>query len=1115
MWEGWLASRAGSPAGSVGPRRYCVLIGAALYSYESASAYRRHSPPCSVVELIGCSVFEGSLVYVTAGGHSQYCTFLSPKEKEEWLVAMKFGVEMHLGQPARVSEPTGLQPGAAAESDTCQVTGVSFGVTNPRYNCSSCGCACTHESCSREIPLPQHGMDQAVRVCTRCFLAQHLLCHLSMLNNMFACHLHERQLALRGRPFALAQMKKHCQTTEMEADSVKEGLVLLEKGLVREEEFGRLLQAEQRYQRDEAANGFVAHFQAIAENCDDQVLCLVTLLMEEDISIYEFQVAIVALYQVKLHDIDFYWPQLVHALYQLIPAHTLEGILKVELLEDFLLWCCRLSAHLALKLIWLENGYLEDITTSPVADTGKQVNLIRLCMELEELMLEGAPQHACESRHVQHSLIHPTGSQSSLLAGHLLRLQHLRARVAAEYHISYKAKLWTHQCHTEDKLLQPPPGMARNASGDLASYFENQLVFVQHLVDIAERLRFVEPPEKRQDALKQELAKLETLGLQGYVPCCKASDPICPIVRVPANEGHVFKTKARAPTLITCETACPRLHGSDRKKGMKQQLSRGSSGSRSSQADDDMRLHEEINELLLAGKAMMRTAASAISLTATTAMPPPRAPALNSTATMYAEVADQLNVQLRVEEDGSSDEEAVVVADACAALAEVSPEHEGPRESDEGSKPGKGSETTALNGKTAATAAVLWSGPPSPCSEFEFDAPEDPEMDLESSLMIDVREELKDHRIVQGRGESARRNVPPESPASNMRDEQFARLEAVQKLFDDGVITEDELRAVLAADRSFVSALEAHHHLDLQFCAGLAFGESWAKKKARIKAESPHSKLEGWDITSIIVKSNDDLRQEVLAIQLIELCCRVFAEARLSSLAAAVKPYMIIACGASTGLMQTLTDASSLDSLKKRPTWRGLEQHFKSLYGEKRDEGFKNAREAFISSVAAYSLICYCFSVKDRHNGNILLDTEGHLVHIDFGFLLGLAPGGAWSIETSPFKLTTEMVEVMGGLESPGFDSFVYSFTCGYLALQANALRIIKLVAIMGKDSPYPCFQGKDIDDITRRLRERLRPHLGRRKTIEVCVQLIKESYANAATSRYDWYQNYNNGIAA
>ena len=59
------------------------------------------------------------------------------------------------------------------------------------------------------------------------------------------------------------------------------------------------------------------------------------------------------------------------------------------------------------------------------------------------------------------------------------------------------------------------------------------------------------------------------------------------------------------------------------------------------------------------------------------------------------------------------------------------------------------------------------------------------------------------------------------------------------------------------------------------------------------------------------------------------------------------------------------------------------------------------------------------------------MDTEGHIIQIDFGFLLSLAPGGTFSLETAPFKLTEEMVEVLGGLESQLFGEFVKGFTSG------------------------------------------------------------------------------------
>lgn len=48
----------------------------------------------------------------------------------------------------------------------------------------------------------------------------------------------------------------------------------------------------------------------------------------------------------------------------------------------------------------------------------------------------------------------------------------------------------------------------------------------------------------------------------------------------------------------------------------------------------------------------------------------------------------------------------------------------------------------------------------------------------------------------------------------------------------------------------------------------------------------------------------------------------------------------------------------------------------------------------------------------------ILLDAEGRLIHIDFGFILGMAPGGNFALETCPFKLPTDYVNVLGGLES-------------------------------------------------------------------------------------------------
>ena len=62
------------------------------------------------------------------------------------------------------------------------------------------------------------------------------------------------------------------------------------------------------------------------------------------------------------------------------------------------------------------------------------------------------------------------------------------------------------------------------------------------------------------------------------------------------------------------------------------------------------------------------------------------------------------------------------------------------------------------------------------------------------------------------------------------------------------------------------------------------FRESWAAKKARIRAASPYGHLPSWDVFSVIVKTGADLRQEQLAVQLIGEFGRIWEEKGSSEL---------------------------------------------------------------------------------------------------------------------------------------------------------------------------------------------------------------------------------------
>ena len=107
--------------------------------------------------------------------------------------------------------------------------------------------------------------------------------------------------------------------------------------------------------------------------------------------------------------------------------------------------------------------------------------------------------------------------------------------------------------------------------------------------------------------------------------------------------------------------------------------------------------------------------------------------------------------------------------------------------------------------------------------------------------------------------------------------------------------------------------------------------------------------------------------------------------------------------------------------------------------------------------MAGYSLLCYFLQIKDRHNGNILLDSKGHVIHVDFGFLLSNSPGNMKFEDT--FKLTQEYVDVMGGTGSKHFAKFMKLMTKGFFCLREHAEEIISFVEmtlISGMD--LPCF---------------------------------------------------------
>ena len=80
-----------------------------------------------------------------------------------------------------------------------------------------------------------------------------------------------------------------------------------------------------------------------------------------------------------------------------------------------------------------------------------------------------------------------------------------------------------------------------------------------------------------------------------------------------------------------------------------------------------------------------------------------------------------------------------------------------------------------------------------------------------------------------------------------------------------------------------------------------------------------------------------------------------------------------------------MPDATSRDEMG-RATVNDLMDFFVAKYGGEHTVAFQKARLNFIHSMAAYSVACYILQIKDRHNGNIMIDGEGHIVHVGLLF---------------------------------------------------------------------------------------------------------------------------------
>ena len=148
------------------------------------------------------------------------------------------------------------------------------------------------------------------------------------------------------------------------------------------------------------------------------------------------------------------------------------------------------------------------------------------------------------------------------------------------------------------------------------------------------------------------------------------------------------------------------------------------------------------------------------------------------------------------------------------------------------------------------------------------------------------------------------------------------------------------------------------------------------------------------------MKAGEDIRRESLVMQVISKMNGWFQTEIPEKYQPVMRPYTIMCVGGDAGLLECLSDAKSIDEVKKKTDgFVSLRDYFERAYGppsrshmpsnfnvyphgpqvlgapppsQSGEISFDQAQDNFLRSLVGYSLVCYVLQIKDRHNANIL-----------------------------------------------------------------------------------------------------------------------------------------------
>uniref|UniRef100_A0A669E998 phosphatidylinositol-4,5-bisphosphate 3-kinase n=1 Tax=Oreochromis niloticus TaxID=8128 RepID=A0A669E998_ORENI len=210
------------------------------------------------------------------------------------------------------------------------------------------------------------------------------------------------------------------------------------------------------------------------------------------------------------------------------------------------------------------------------------------------------------------------------------------------------------------------------------------------------------------------------------------------------------------------------------------------------------------------------------------------------------------------------------------------------------------------------------------------------------------------------------------------------------------------------------------------------------------------------DMVGIIFKNGDDLRQDMLTLQMIQLMENLWKKEGLDL---RMIPYGCLSTGNKMGLIEVVKNSDTIANIQRNSSNSAATAAFNKdallnwLKSKNPEDKLDQAIEEFTLSCAGYCVATYVLGIGDRHNDNIMIRETGQLFHIDFGHFLGnFKRKLGINRERVPFILTYDFVHVIQQgrtNNSEKFERFREYCERAYKILCRNGTLFVNLFAMM------------------------------------------------------------------